>query len=78
MSSRAFLNKRLGIGALATALVVLFLGGLVIANEMRNVAAADAAAAPAMPAVQTAPGSFAELASKLGAERRQRQRNPDD
>ena len=66
MSSRVFLNKRLGIGALAVALAVLFLGGLVVAKEMRNTPAAGDAAAPAMPAVQTAPDSFADLASKLG------------
>ena len=63
MSYQAFLNKRLGIGALAVALVVLFLGGLVVAKEMRNSPAVGEAAAPAM---QTAPGSFADLASKLG------------
>ena len=66
MSYRVFLNQRLGIGALAVALVVLFLGGLVVAKEMRNSPAAGDAAAPAMPAVQTVPDSFADLASKLG------------
>ncbi len=66
MSYRAFLNKRWGIGVLAAALAVCLLGGLVIAKEMRNTPAAGEAAAPAMPAVQTAPDSFAELASKLG------------
>ena len=67
MSYRVFLNKRLGIGALAVALVVLFLGGLVVAKEMRNTPPAGDAAAPAMPSVQAAPDSFAELASKLGS-----------
>ena len=65
MSSRVFPNKRLGISALAVALVVLFLGGLVVAKEMRNTPPAGDAAAPAMPSVQAAPDSFAELASKL-------------
>ena len=66
MSYRVFLNKRLGIGALAVALVVLFLGGLVVAKEMRNTPVSGDAAAPAMPSVQTVPDSFAELVSKLG------------
>ena len=66
MSYRAFLNKRLGIGALAVALVVLFLGGLVVAKEMRTSPPAGEAAAPATPAAQTAPDTFADLASKLG------------
>ena len=66
MSYRVFLNKRLGIGALAVALVVLFLGGLVVAKEMRTSPPAGEAAAPTMPAVQTAPDSFADLASELG------------
>lgn len=61
MPNRNLLNKRLGLGAMSAALVVLFLGGLVIANEMRH----DAAAAPAMPAVHGAPDSFADLASQL-------------
>ena len=65
MSNRNFLNKRLRIGALSAALVVLFLGGLVIANEIRN-PAADVSAAPAMAAMPGAPESFAELASQLG------------
>ena len=65
MSYRAFLNKRLGIGVLAV-LVVCFLGGLVVAKEMRHAPAASDAAAPAMPAVQMVPDSFAELASELG------------
>ena len=69
MSYRVFLNKRLGIGVLATALVICFLGGLVIAKEMRRMPAdgdTAAAAAPSMPAVPAVPGSFAELASDLG------------
>ncbi len=66
MSYRAFLNKRLGIGVLATALAVCFLGGLVVAKEMRDTPAPGEAAAPAMPAVQMIPDSFAELVSKLG------------
>ena len=65
MSYGAFLNKRLGIGVLATGLAVCFLGGLVIAKEMRNTPAAGETAAPAMPAVQAVPDSFADLASKL-------------
>jgi serine protease Do len=69
MSYRVFLNKRLGIGVLATALVICFLGGLVIAKEMRRMPAdgdTAAAAAPSMPAVLAVPGSFAKLASGLG------------
>ena len=66
MSYRVFLNKRLGIGVLATALAVCFLGGLVIAKEMNRTPAAGEVAAPAMPVVQAVPDSFAELASKLG------------
>ena len=66
MSYRVLLNKRLGIGVLATVLALCFLGGLVVAKEMRNAPAAGDAAAPAMPAMQTAPESFAELASDLG------------
>ena len=65
MSNRYFLKKRLGLGAVAAALVVMFLGGLVIANEMRNTAP-DVSAASAVTAVQGAPESFAELASQLG------------
>ena len=62
MSYRAFLNKRMGIGVLATALAVCFLGGLVIAKEMRDTPAAGESA---MPAIKMVPNSFAELASKL-------------
>ena len=65
MSYRAFLNKRMGIGVLATVLVVCFLGGLVIAKEMRDTPAAGQSAASALPVVQMVPDSFAELASKL-------------
>ena len=65
MSNRNFLNRRFGLGALCAALVLLFLGGLVIANEMRH-NAADTSAAQAMPAMQGAPDSFAELAGRLG------------
>lgn len=65
MSYRVFLNKRMGIGVLATALVVCILGGLVVAKETRNTPAVEAAA-PALPAVQMIPDSFAELAAKLG------------
>ena len=65
MSYRAFLNKRMGIGVLATALVVCFLGGLVVAKEMRDAAAATESGAPVMPAVETVPNSFAELANRL-------------
>lgn len=65
MSYRTFLNKRMGIGVLATALVVCILGGLVVAKETRNTPAASEAAAPAMPAVQMVPDSFADLADRL-------------
>ena len=65
MSNRYFLNRRLGIGTVATALVVLLLGGLVIANEMRH-NPDKVPAAPAMPVVQGAPESLAGLASQLG------------
>lgn len=65
MSYRAFLNKRLGFGVLAMALVICFLGGLVIAKERRQPAASEAAT-PAMPVVKAAPDSFAELANTLG------------
>ena len=64
MPKRNFLNKRLGLGALSAALVVLFLGGLVIANEMRHNRPGTTSAA-AMPAVRGAPDSFADLASQL-------------
>ena len=64
MSYRSFLNRRYGIGALALTLLVMFLGGLVIANEMRDTGAEGST--PAMPVVQGAPESFAELASELG------------
>jgi serine protease Do len=66
MSYRAFLSKRLRIGVLATVLVVCFLGGLVVANEMHNAPIAEVSAAPAVPAGQMAPESFAQLASQLG------------
>ena len=65
MSNRNFLNRRLGLGVLFATLVVLFLGGLVVANEIRN-SATDVTTAPAAPAVQGAPESFAELATQLG------------
>ena len=65
MSYRALLNKRMGIGVLATALVVCFLGGLVVAKEMRDTTAAAESGAPVVPAVQTVPDSFAELANRL-------------
>ena len=65
MSYRVFMNKRMGIGVLATALVVCILGGLVVAKEMRDTPAAEVVA-PALPAVQMVPDSFSELAAKLG------------
>ena len=65
MSYRALLNKRMGIGVLAMALVVCFLGGFVVAKEMRETTAAAESAAPVMPAVQMVPDSFAELANRL-------------
>ena len=65
MSYRALFSKRIGIGVLATALVVCFLGGLVVAKEMRDTTVAAESGAPVMPAVQMVPDSFAELASRL-------------